>query len=75
MRTGSRGSIISCVDPRRFPMCHDWWRSRAYPEREAGRKLWDEFERSRPLSEPEPEDEDAEVTLEASDAEPAGAER
>lgn len=56
-------------------MCHDWWQWRAYPEREASRKLWDEFERSRPLSEPEPEDEDAEVTLEASDAEPAGAER
>jgi hypothetical protein len=56
-------------------MCHDWWQWHLYREREASRELWDEFERTRPLSDPEPADRDAEVTLEAPDAEPAAAER
>jgi hypothetical protein len=56
-------------------MCHDWWQWRRYQEREARRDLWDEFERTRPLSDAGPAEEDADVTLEASDAEPAGAGR
>lgn len=56
-------------------MCHDWWQWRMYQEREASRELWDEFERTRPLSDPEPVDQDAEVTLEAPEGEPTGAER
>ena len=52
-------------------MCHEsmWWRRR-YEEREASRELWDEFEQTRPLSDPEPTHEEAEITLEASDGEP-----
>jgi hypothetical protein len=56
-------------------MCHEWWQWRAYEEREASRKLWAEFERTRPLSDPEPANDDAEVTLEAPASEPAGAGR
>lgn len=55
-------------------MCHDWWQWQMDQEREAGRELWDEFERTRPLSDPEPADNQTEVTLGARDAEPAGAE-
>jgi hypothetical protein len=56
-------------------MCHDWWQWRVYEEREATHKLWDEFERTRPLSDPDPAEADVDVTLESPDAEPAGAER
>jgi hypothetical protein len=45
-----------------------------YEEREAGRELWDEFERTRPLSDTEPADEEAEITLEHSDTQPMAAE-
>ena len=56
-------------------MCHEWWYRRMYEDREAGRELWDEFERTTPLSDPDPADEDAEVTLERSETEPIAAER
>jgi hypothetical protein len=46
-----------------------------YAEREASRELWGEFERTRPLSEPEPADEEIEITLERSETEPVGAKR
>jgi hypothetical protein len=46
-----------------------------YEEREAGRELWDEFERTRPLSDTKPAGEEAEITLEHSESEPVGAER
>lgn len=52
-------------------MCHDWWQWRMYEEREASRKLWEEFEKTRPVSDPEPMDEEVEVTLEERDPEPA----
>ena len=45
-------------------MCHDWWLKRRFEEGEASRELWDEFERTRPLTEPDPTDEETEVTLE-----------
>jgi hypothetical protein len=46
-------------------MCHEWFlRRRHGQEEESSRELWDEFERTRPLSDPEVPDEDAEVTLE-----------
>jgi hypothetical protein len=51
-------------------MCQ--WR-RFYEEREADRELWDDFERTVPLSDPEPADEEAEIRLEHSDAEPVAA--
>jgi hypothetical protein len=46
-----------------------------YEEREADRELWDEFERTRPLSDPEPAEEVTEVTLERPGTEPVSAER
>jgi hypothetical protein len=54
-------------------MCHDWWWRRLQEEREASRELWDEFERTRPLSGPEPNREDAEVTLEQPEPKPVTA--
>jgi hypothetical protein len=55
-------------------MCHDWWYRRMYQEREADRELWDEFDRTRPLSDPEPADEEAEITLEKAEADPVAVE-
>ena len=46
-------------------MCHEsWWWRRRYEEREASHELWDEFEQTRPLSDPEPSEEETEVRLE-----------
>jgi hypothetical protein len=56
-------------------MCHEWLWRRFYEEREPGRELWDEFERTRPLNDPEPADEEVAITLAAPEAEPAAAER
>ena len=56
-------------------MCHDWWLKRRFEEDEASRELWDEFERTRPLNEPEPTGEEAEVTLERREPTPLSAER
>jgi hypothetical protein len=55
-------------------MCEEWWMWRRYREAEEGRRLWDEFERTRPLSEPERTDE-REVTLEERERTPSAAER
>ena len=56
-------------------MCREWLWRRMYEEPEAGRELWDEFEQTRPVTDPEPADEEAEITLERSESEPAAAER
>jgi hypothetical protein len=56
-------------------MCHDWWQWRLCQEHEESRELWDEFERTRPLTDPHPPDQEVEVTLESPEAERAGAER
>jgi hypothetical protein len=56
-------------------MCHEWWVSRMYDEREPRRELWDEFEHTRPLSDPRPADEEADFTLGNPDTGPALAER
>ncbi len=56
-------------------MCHSEWFRRMYEEREESRRLWDEFEHTRPLSDPEPPEEQAEVTLEYLDAKPVASER
>ena len=45
-------------------MCHEWWLQRRSQEREESRRLWDEFERTRQVSDPEVTEEEAEVTLE-----------
>ncbi len=44
-------------------MCEEWWMWRRRREAEEGRWLWEEFERTRPVSEPDGTDE-REVTLE-----------
>jgi hypothetical protein len=55
-------------------MCHEWWLRRRFDEREASRELWDEFEQTQPLNDPEAPDEEAEVTLERPEATPVVAE-
>jgi hypothetical protein len=45
-------------------VCHDWWFKRRDEEDRASRRMWDEFERTRPLSDPEVTEEEPEVTLE-----------
>jgi hypothetical protein len=57
-------------------MCHEsWWWRRRYEEREESRELWDEFEQTRPLSDPDTTDEEAEIRLEKSDSRPVAADR
>ena len=51
-------------------MCHEWWTHRMWKERDADQELWDEFDRTRPLSDPEPAEEETEITLEHSEPEP-----
>ncbi|MBV8943027.1 MAG: hypothetical protein JO240_14970 [Solirubrobacterales bacterium] len=48
-------------------MCHEWWLRRRFEEREASRRMWDEFERTRPLSDSEVTEAEPEVTLEKPD--------
>ena len=45
-------------------MCHEWWFQRQAEEYETSRRMWDEFERTRPLSDPEVTEDEPEVTLE-----------
>lgn len=46
-------------------MCHDWWYRRQAEEAEASHRMWDEFERTRPLRDPAVrEDDEPAVTLE-----------
>ena len=53
-------------------MCHEWWlRRRGFEEREVDRALWDEFERTRPLSDTEAARDEADVTPEKREPEPA----
>jgi hypothetical protein len=51
-------------------MCEEWWMWRRRREDEEDRRLWDEFERTRPVSEPERIDE-REITLEQREETPA----
>jgi hypothetical protein len=59
---------------RYLGMCLEWWMWSRYREAEEGGRLWDEFERTRPVSEPERPDE-REVTLEECERTPSAAER
>jgi hypothetical protein len=57
-------------------MCHEsWWWRRRYEEREASRELWAEFEQTRPISDPDAGDEEAEVRLDEPDLRPIAADR
>jgi hypothetical protein len=54
-------------------MCHERWWRRRFEEREASRELWDEFEQTRPLSDPEVTEHEPEVILEQPEASPLAA--
>jgi hypothetical protein len=54
-------------------MCHEWWQRRRFEEREASCRMWDEFERTRPLSDPDVTEEEPEVTLEKAETAPLAA--
>jgi hypothetical protein len=56
-------------------MCHESWMRRRFEDVEEGRRLWEDFERTRPVGEPEVSVEEPEVTLEEREAAPAPAER
>ena len=56
-------------------MCHEWWLRRRVEEREASRRLWDEFGHTRPLSDPDVIEEEAEVTLEKRESTPLAVEQ
>jgi hypothetical protein len=57
-------------------VCHEsWWWRRRHEEREESRELWDEFEQTRPLSDPDAAEEEAEVRLEQPDPRPVAADR
>jgi hypothetical protein len=45
-------------------MCEEWWIHRRAEEREASRRMWDEFERTRPLSDQDVIKKEPEVILE-----------
>ena len=51
-------------------MCHEWWMHRMQEEREAGRELWDEFDQTRPLSDPAPAEAETEIRVEHPEPEP-----
>jgi hypothetical protein len=50
-----------------FAVCQESWFHRRDEEREASRRMWEEFERTRPLSDPELTEEEREVSLEEPD--------
>jgi hypothetical protein len=54
-------------------MCEEWWMWRRHREADEARRLWDEFERTQPVSEPERTTE-LEVTLEEREATATAAE-
>jgi hypothetical protein len=54
-------------------MCEEWWMWRRHREAEEARRLWDEFERTQPVTEPERTTE-REVTLDEREATATAAE-
>jgi hypothetical protein len=64
LRAAAGGFIMMRPIPGGFAMCHEWWLRRKFEEREASRRMWDEFERTRPLSNRDVTEEEPEVTLE-----------
>jgi hypothetical protein len=56
-------------------MCHEWWTRRRFEEAEEGRRLWEDFERTPPVDEPEVTVDEPEVTLQEREAAPVRAER
>jgi len=54
-------------------VCNEWWFQRRAEEREANRRLWEEFERTSPLSDPELTEEQPEVLRERPETAPIAA--
>lgn len=54
-------------------MCEEWWFRRRHEEAEASRRMWDEFDRTRPLCDPEVTEDEPEVVLEKPEASPLAA--
>jgi hypothetical protein len=75
LRSPSLGSTMGLLPIARrcLGMCEEWWIWRRRGEAEEARWLWDEFERTRPVGEPERMDE-REVTLEEREATATAAE-
>jgi hypothetical protein len=72
---GAGGVIIVSVDSSGVAMCHDWWLRRRAAGGEASRRLWGEFEQTRPLSDPDVRDGEDEVTLQKPEPTPVAAQR
>jgi hypothetical protein len=66
--------IIVVVNPGGIAMCHERWLRHRSEEREASRRMWEEFEQTRPLSGTDVTEEEPEVTLEKRDTAPLAAE-
>jgi hypothetical protein len=56
--------IIEGSTTGRFAVCHESWFHRRDEQREASRRMWEEFERTRPLSDPETTEKEHDVILE-----------
>jgi hypothetical protein len=67
---------MSISDPEGvLNMCHDWWMRRRVEEMQETRWLWDEFERTPPVSEPDVTADEPNVSLERDSGTPTPAER
>jgi hypothetical protein len=55
--------IIEVSTTGRFAVCHESWFHRRDEEREASRRMWEEFDRTRPLSDRQHPEEEREVIL------------
>lgn len=64
MRPVAAAVIIDVSILGGLAVCDEWWFQRRAEEREASRRLWEEFEQTRPLSDPEVTEEEPEVTPE-----------
>jgi hypothetical protein len=64
LRPTGPGVIIGGSNTGGLAVCNEWWFQRRAEEREASRRMWEEFERTRPLSDPEVTEEEPEVILE-----------
>jgi hypothetical protein len=64
LRSAPGGFIIELSITGGRAVCNEWWFQRRAQEREASRLMWEEFERTRPISDPGVTEEEPEVTLE-----------
>jgi hypothetical protein len=65
LRLSATSVIIKSSTTGGLTVCHEWWLQRRKTEEdEASRRMWDEFERTRPLTDLEVPEEEPEVTLE-----------